>query len=88
MDDNADRHDRKVAALVREVDQFNALVPLGTQVVYWPGMRAGEGTPSVTRSRAWLMGEHTPVVKVEGYAGCIALTHVCPNVCPYPGEGK
>lgn len=67
-----------LARLIREVDQFNAAVPPGTPVLYWPGAREGEGRESVTRSAAWLMGEHTPVVKVEGYAGGIALTHVMP----------
>ena len=75
---DASRYDRRIAALVREVGQFNELFPLGTPVIYWAGAREGEGVVSTTRSPAWLMGEHTPVVKVEGYAGGIALTHVCP----------
>lgn len=60
------------------VKRFNDLCPVGTSVCYWPGLRAGEGVLSVTRSRAWLLGDHTPVVMVEGYAGGIALTHVTP----------
>ena len=43
---------------------------------HWPGLREGDGRESVTRSEAWLMGGHTPVVMVEGYAGGIALSHV------------
>ena len=60
------------------VAQFNSLVPEGSPVLFWPGERTGEGRPSRTRSEAWLLGGHTPVVMVEGYAGGIALTHVCP----------
>lgn len=77
-ENDAGHYDRRVTALVREVEQFNDLIPLGTPVAYWPGVREGKGVVSTTRSRAWLVGEHTPVVKVEGYAGGIALTHVCP----------
>lgn len=58
------------------VGKFNEVAPVGTPVVFWPGVRKGAGRPSVTRSAAWLMGGHTPVVAVEGYAGGIALTHV------------
>lgn len=58
------------------VEQFNALVPIGTPVLYWPGERSGEGRKSITRSAAWLLGNHTPVVMIEGYAGGIALSHV------------
>lgn len=61
------------------VGQFNDLVPVGSEVVYWPGEREGEGRPSKTRTEAWLLGGHTPVVMVEGYPGGIALTHVMPT---------
>jgi aconitase B len=66
----------------REVAQFNEFVPVGTPVLYWPGARVGEGVRSATRSVAWLLGDHTPVVMVEGYAGGVALTHVCPIPTP------
>ena len=58
------------------VEQFNRICPIGTPVLYWPGVREGEGRKSATRSAAWLLGGHTPVVSVEGYAGGIALSHV------------
>ena len=57
------------------VKKFNAH-PVGVPVLYWPGTREGEGRKSITRSAAWLLGGHTPVVLVEGYAGGIALSHV------------
>lgn len=60
----------------RLIEQFNRICPPGTPVLYWPGARTDEGRKSVTRSEAWLLGGHTPVVMVEGYAGGIALSHV------------
>lgn len=60
----------------RAVEQFNEVAPIGTPVLYWPGAREGEGREGVTRSEAWLLGGHTPVVMVEGYPGGIALSHV------------
>lgn len=61
-----------------ERDQFNDLVPIGSPVAYWPGLRRGPGVLSATRSAAWLVGGGAAVVLVEGYAGGIALTHVMP----------
>lgn len=51
-------------------------IPIGTKVRYWPGAREGEGRLSKTRSRVWLLGHGAPVVKVDGYTGGIALTHI------------
>ncbi|WP_047471571.1 hypothetical protein [Streptomyces sp. M10] len=67
-------------------EQWNALHPVGTPVFAFPGFRpedeqAGwscERIESQTRSRAWTLGGHTPVVMVEGRVGGIALTHVDP----------
>lgn len=64
-------------------DEWNALYPAGTPVVAYPGSRP-ERLPGArrletrTRGAAWTMGGHTPVVMVEGYGSCIALTHVDP----------
>jgi hypothetical protein len=66
----------RMAGVAGDVARFNASTPVGTPVLFWPGDRSGEGRESVTRSRAWLLGDHTPVVMVEGYPGGIALTHV------------
>lgn len=62
----------------REVAEWNATVPVGAAVRYWPGWRQGEGIRSRTRSQAWVLGGHCAVVMVEGAAGGIALTHVQP----------
>jgi hypothetical protein len=60
-------------------EEFNRLHPVGTPVVAFPCMRGCPDHPglvTVTRTPAWTLGDHTPVVTVEGYAGGIALTHV------------
>lgn len=67
---------RRGGKQLRLIEQFNSRVPVGTPVLYWPCPRENEGRESVTRSEAWLLGGHTPVVLVEGYAGGIALSHV------------
>lgn len=57
------------------MEAFNAEAPVGTPVLYWTGLREGQGKMSRTRSTASLMSDHA-VVWVEGQAACIALTHV------------
>lgn len=57
------------------IEHFNRVHSIGTPVLFWPGVRMGEGRQSRTRSQAQLLGD-TPVIWVEGYAGCIAVTHV------------
>lgn len=49
---------------------------IGTPVRYWRGVRDGQGVESRTRTRVQMLGGHTAVVWVEGYASCVALTHV------------
>ncbi|MBD3004898.1 hypothetical protein [Streptomyces sp. 5-10] len=64
-----------------DAEQWNANHPVGTPVMAYPGARP-EGHPSerrlqtCTRSRAWTLGHGEPIVKVDGHAGGIALTHV------------
>lgn len=57
-------------------DDWNALNPVGTPVVAYPLSRDDAGLVTTTRSEAWTLGGHTPVVLVDGYAGGIALTHI------------
>jgi aconitase B len=82
---DAPRRAWPVGGVAGEVAQFNDLVSVGTPVLYWPGARVGPGRMSATRTRAWLLGDHTPVVMVEGFGGGVALTHVCPIP---PGGGR
>lgn len=66
------------------VSEFNERYPKGTPVLFWPGERAfpdkagSPGLPTLTRSDAWEMPSGQRVVKVEGYSGGIALTHIEP----------
>jgi hypothetical protein len=61
----------------KECDQFNAANPVGTNVLYWKGVREdGPSGVAPTRSEAQVLGGHTSVVWVKGEGGCIALSHV------------
>lgn len=56
-------------------------MPIGTPVTAYPGVLPEDSADAKilithTRSLPWMLGGHTPVVLVEGYAGAIALTHV------------
>jgi hypothetical protein len=65
-------------------DQWNVLVPVGSRVVAYPGVRPEDPLAAdvcvrletVTRAPAWTLGRGEPVVSVEGYAGGISLAHV------------
>lgn len=56
------------------VTEWNRLNPEGTKV----NVRKDDGSTleTVTRSPAWLMGEHTAVVLVDGIAGGYMLERV------------
>ncbi|BBC30068.1 hypothetical protein SGFS_013620 [Streptomyces graminofaciens] len=61
--------------------EFNALYPVGTPVLAYPGARPEDDSNDErlitrTRSRASVLGGHTDVVWVEGHSACIALSHV------------
>lgn len=80
---DADAEDREAAHW--EVVAFNAQHSIGTPVLAYPGFRpddplAASLNPRTlttrTRSAAWLLGDHTPVVLVDDHAGGIALTHI------------
>lgn len=61
------------------VAEWNRLHAVGTAVLAFPGTRDGRSLKTRTRSEAWVMGGHTAVVLVDGYPGCIALTHIDPT---------
>jgi hypothetical protein len=69
---------RRTGKTLAAMAAFNEHVPIGSSVLYWPGAREGEPRRSATRSAAWMLGDHTPVVMVDGYPGGIALTHILP----------
>ncbi|HEY9370490.1 hypothetical protein [Streptomyces sp.] len=58
------------------VDDFNDAHFIGTWVRYWTGTRDDRAKSSRTATPAWLLGEHTAVVRVADESSCIALTHV------------
>ena len=61
-------------------------LPIGTAVLAYPGWRPDDPVPAfaakarvldtVTRSAPWQTGAGDWIVKVEGHAGGIALTHI------------
>lgn len=59
-----------------DIGAWSEAHPVGTPVTFWPGAKQGEGRPATVSSAAWMLGGHTAVVKLEGYAGCVALTHI------------
>lgn len=54
------------------VEGFNRAHAIGTKVLYrsYPG---ATHRATQTRSEAWVLGGHTPVVMIEGTAGGVAL---------------
>ncbi|NIR30240.1 MAG: hypothetical protein GWN84_13205 [Gammaproteobacteria bacterium] len=57
-------------------EDFNARVPVGTPVRYWPVRGWGHFFDTVTRSAAWALGDGEPVVEVEGVAGGVSIEYV------------
>jgi hypothetical protein len=78
----------RTALAEKQVAEFNRDHSIGAKVRYWTATREGEGIVSRTRTLAQVLSGHTTVVWVEGYAACIALSHV--EVAPFaaPREGK
>lgn len=58
------------------VDQFNARVPVGTAVHYFPFLGDSEYRETRTRSQAWALGHGDAVVKIDGIAGGVCIDHV------------
>ncbi|MET7336017.1 hypothetical protein [Nonomuraea sp. NPDC005650] len=58
---------------------WNTTLPVGTPVRYWPIMGEPESMATRTRSKAWVLGGHTPVVMVDDVAGGVSLAHVRPE---------
>lgn len=63
----------------RTAESWNAEHPVGTAVRYYPIYPPIEGVPPVetrTRSEAWVLGDGTVVVLVEGKSGGVHLSHI------------
>ena len=65
--------------LVARVENWNAKYPVGTTVIRYRLINPlRDGEPTKTRSGAWVMGEHSAMVMVEGVAGGVLLESVMP----------
>lgn len=72
MSPRKNKHQRAADAAA----EFNKLHPAGTPVHFWPGVRMAEPLTSRTRGEAWALPSGQAVVRVEGRAGGIALSHI------------
>ena len=69
---------RQAVSLHRQCVAFNLLHPAGTRVRGWRGL-VGRGTPVegvILEPGAYVLGDHSAVVRISGCSGCIAVTHV------------
>lgn len=67
---------KKLMKMEKQVDDFNQLYPIGSDVnVKKDG---GEIIQTKTTSEAYVMGEHTPVIFLEGIRGAYMLDRVTP----------
>ena len=57
-----------------KVEDWNKNVPVGSIVKV--RLDDGREIQTTTRSEAWLLGGHTPVVQISGKAGCYRLERV------------
>jgi hypothetical protein len=62
--------------LEQEVKGFNERFPVGTRVHVRKDL--GELLTTRTRSEAWALSGHTPVVMLEGISGCYLLSRITP----------
>lgn len=65
-----------VKQLYQQVEDWNNRVLVGAEVTF----RKDDGTKirTKTRSKAQMLGEHTPVVWLSGVSGCVLLDRVNP----------
>ena len=69
------RRETDPVKLQKKCDDFNARNPVGSPVRFWRMRREGPGDVTfVEAPGAYLLGGHTPVVKVLG--NVIAMTHI------------
>ncbi len=63
------------------IDTFAREFPIGTPVRYYPIVGYGEldereAFETVIRSEPWLLGHGAPVVKIQGRAGGVLISHI------------
>jgi hypothetical protein len=63
------------------VNDFNRRVRIGDEVFYYPVLSKNREPATSkrlkTKSQAWILGDHTPVVYLEG-VGNVSVTHCFP----------
>jgi len=57
-------------------NEFNAIHPIGTPVLYYPIAHTPEYVETVTRSEAWTLESGHVVVKIKGFAGGVSIDHI------------
>jgi hypothetical protein len=62
--------------LEKQCADFNRQCPIGTEVHLVDDF--GKVSHTRTRSIAWVIGDHTAVVNVEGISGCYDLDRITP----------
>lgn len=66
-----------MTARIEQAEDFNARVPVGTPVRYWPVRgELDRYHDTVTRSVAWTLGDGTPVVLLENHVCAVDIDHV------------
>lgn len=71
------RDARKRRVLAGILERWNTAVPVGTRVAVQL-IQPGPEYATATRSRAWQLGDGSPVVLIEGRTGGYHLSHVRP----------
>jgi hypothetical protein len=67
---------KSLAKLQKQCDEWNAAHPVGTAVICNKDF-VGD-VPTKTRSEAYVLSGHSPVIFLEGISGCYHLSHVRP----------
>lgn len=80
------RTERKLEKLQAQCDRFNAECPVGTEVLVKTDTQANIITK--TRSAAYVLSGHTPVVFVEGISGCYLLDRVSKIYARFERQAK
>jgi hypothetical protein len=76
--------DEQKSAAYKHAAEFTFANPPGSPVLAWPGTRDLEPLRTRIRGSAWVMASGHAVVRVAGYAGGIALSHIEPDPTRQP----
>jgi len=62
--------------LLRECNDWNEFHPIGTRVEYYPVLGRDQFTICRTDGLAYILGDHSAVIRLRGRAGCFALANL------------